>query len=218
MNVFDLLIQGIEVQMSSEEKFLEDVITFRFRKGDVYCQRIIKRGEILEFNRGTVNSSLLEDTICREVLAYFNKTPKKSSLQFGDWVICEDGVVGRIINFYTPTASEEQIMVKTRNGKRYHAPASMWKTYQFGVEATTVYVDEFSTTMSGIKASEYDGDLLNTHGQYAVKFAQNHDININEALEHPTVKAHQDYINKVVTDPELIREISLTPDILRNGG
>jgi len=221
MNIFDLLAQGIEAQMSNEENFVQDAITFRFRKGDRYYQRVIPRKEIILFNGGAVSSSLFEDMICREVMEYF-KNPKGSektenTLQLGDWVICsESGVVGRIINFYTPTACEEQIMVKTRNGRRYHAPKRLWKHYQFGVEATTVITDELSTTMGGIKASEYDGDMLNEHGKYAIKFAQNHGISINEALEHPTVKAHAEVINSL--NEQVLKEIYPKQNFLKNGG
>lgn len=105
-------------------------------------------------------------------------------LQVGDWVICTvSNVVGRIVKFYTPTASEEQIMVMTRDGKRYHAPARTWKHYHFGNRTAGLYIDEHAS-------------LLNTHGQYAAKFADNHGICIDAALEHPTVKAHKEYLNK----------------------
>jgi len=192
MNVFDLIVAGIEVQMSREDSFVEDAITFRFRKNDQYYQRIVKRAEILDFNGGAVSSSLLEDLICHEVMEHFKGFDKdeKPTLKIGDWAICDDTkVVGRIINFYTPTACEEQIMVKTRNGRRYHAPFKMWKPYQFGVEATTIIVDE---------------PLLNAHGQYAVKFAKNHGISIDKALEHPTVKAHQEYRNAVEINQDIL--------------
>jgi len=49
----------------------------------------------------------------------------------GERVICsESGVVGDIIKFYKPTASEEQIMVRTLDGLEYHAPARTWKPYK----------------------------------------------------------------------------------------
>ncbi len=49
----------------------------------------------------------------------------------GERVICsESGVIGDIIKFYRPTASEEQIMVKTLDGRKYHAPARTWRPYQ----------------------------------------------------------------------------------------
>ena len=51
----------------------------------------------------------------------------------GERVICsESGVIGNILKFYKPTASEEQIMVRTLDGRKYHAPARTWKPYQFG--------------------------------------------------------------------------------------
>lgn len=46
----------------------------------------------------------------------------------------------------------------------------------------------------------YDKDIeenpyLNDHGKYAAQFARNHGISIQEAYEHPTVKAHKEAIN-----------------------
>lgn len=65
MNILDiLLLYGIETQMSNEEKFMGDAIVFRFRKGDLYYQRVIKRQEIMESQGGAISSSL-EDHICR---------------------------------------------------------------------------------------------------------------------------------------------------------
>jgi len=161
--------------------------------------------EIVKFNGGAVSSSLLEDMICREAYEYFKE---EKDIKYGDWVICnESGVVGRIINFYTPTSCEEQIMVKTRDGHRYHAPTRLWKHYQFGVQPTTVIIDEMCTTQP----------LLNQHGQYAVKFAENHGMSINEALEHPTVKAHAEYLSKVSLDEKVLKEICPKQNFL-NGG
>lgn len=58
----------------------------------------------------------------------------------GEMVICsESGVIGNIIKFYKPTASEEQIMVRTLDGRKYHAPARTWKPYRFGF--TTIGLD-----------------------------------------------------------------------------
>ena len=46
----------------------------------------------------------------------------------GDRIMCmETGVVGKCIKFYIPTAYEEQTMVMTDDGRRYHAPTSLWE-------------------------------------------------------------------------------------------
>lgn len=42
---------------------------------------------------------------------------------------------------------------------------------------------------------KYDKDIdenpyLSEHGKYAVQFARNHNLTMEEAYEHPTVKAH----------------------------
>lgn len=48
-------------------------------------------------------------------------------LKIGDYVICKSsGVIGHIINIYIPTACEKQVMVKTNDGRKYHAPYSDW--------------------------------------------------------------------------------------------
>lgn len=66
------------------------------------------------------------------------------SFFIGERVICsESGVIGDIIKIYTPTASEEQIMVKTLDKRNDHAPTRCWKPYQFGFSASQVIIDEF---------------------------------------------------------------------------
>lgn len=205
MNVLDLLTRGINVEVFNERKPSTDEVIFRFRKGDKYFQRAVPMLEIVKFNGGAVSSSLLEDMICREAYEYFKE---EKDIKYGDWVICtESGVVGQIINFYTPTSCEEQIMVKTRDGRRYHAPTRLWKHYQFGTTASQVIIDEAAT---------YDGDVLNEHGKCAVKFAQNHGISINEALEHPTVKAHAEVLGSL--NEQILKEIYPKHNFLKNEG
>lgn len=48
-------------------------------------------------------------------------------MNIGDRVICSTGVKGTVIKIYRPTASEEQIMVRTDDGRMYHAPYHMWR-------------------------------------------------------------------------------------------
>ena len=48
----------------------------------------------------------------------------------GDRTICiTTGVIGTCIKFYIPTASSEQTMVLTDDGRKYHAPTSEWELY-----------------------------------------------------------------------------------------
>lgn len=48
----------------------------------------------------------------------------------GDRVICTvSGVSGIVEQFYVPTACEEQTMVLTNDGRRYHAPTRQWMRY-----------------------------------------------------------------------------------------
>lgn len=73
----------------------------------------------------------------------------------GERVFCsESGVIGDIIKFYKPTASEEQIMVKTLDGREYHAPVSMWKPYGYGFSLN------FSPTGSILNPFEKQNDDL----------------------------------------------------------
>lgn len=36
------------------------------------------------------------------------------------------GVIGEVIKFYKPTACEEQTLVRTDDGRQYHAPTKEW--------------------------------------------------------------------------------------------
>lgn len=93
----------------------------------------------------------------------------------GERVICsENGVVGDIVKFYKPTASEEQIMVRTLDGRKYHAPVRTWKPYQFGFTTDQLCLDEFA--MIGLDLAhgkDMTGSLLNPYGEYVIKFAEN---------------------------------------------
>lgn len=116
----------------------------------------------------------------------------------GERVICsESGIVGDIIKFYKPTASEEQIMVRTLDGRKYHAPARTWKPYQFGFTTDQLCLDEFA--MIGLDLAhgkDMTGSLLNPYGEYVIKFAENHGISIDAAYQHPTCKARLEYFNQ----------------------
>ena len=51
----------------------------------------------------------------------------KRTFDVGDKVVCtETGVCGIVEKFYYPTACAEQIMVRTEDGRQYHAPTSTW--------------------------------------------------------------------------------------------
>lgn len=98
--------------------------------------------------------------------------------ELGDLVICEtSGVIGKAIKFYIPTACAEQTMVLTDDGRKYHAPTSEWRK------------------ITQVESLDDAQPLLNPYGEYAIKFAENHGMTINEALEHPMVKARLEYFN-----------------------
>lgn len=51
----------------------------------------------------------------------------KRPFDIGDKVICtETGVYGIVEEFYYPTTCAEQTMVRTEDGRKYHAPTSTW--------------------------------------------------------------------------------------------
>lgn len=107
------------------------------------------------------------------------------------------GVRGHILKFYTPTASEPQILIETDDNKgQYHAPESTWKLYpgqnHYGYRADRVIYDEM-VGPNTMFASEEGFGTLNVHGGYVIEFAKNHGISINEAYQHPMVKAHQEF-------------------------
>lgn len=50
------------------------------------------------------------------------------NFDISDRVICVvSGVSGIVEKFYVPTSCEEQTMVLTDNGRRYHAPTRCWR-------------------------------------------------------------------------------------------
>ncbi len=96
----------------------------------------------------------------------------------GDTVICKlSGAIGTVLKFYVPTACAEQTMVRTADGRQYHAPASEWEKVQTGVD--------MGASERGHTA------MLNPYGEYVVAFARNHGISIAEAYEQPMVKARK---------------------------
>ena len=49
-------------------------------------------------------------------------------MEIGDMAVCVvGGVRGVITKIYTPTASAMKIMVRTDDGRLYHAPYSTWR-------------------------------------------------------------------------------------------
>lgn len=52
----------------------------------------------------------------------------RAGLKVGDKVICvASGVRGTIEKFYRPTGCTEQTMVRTDDGRLYHAPTWEWR-------------------------------------------------------------------------------------------
>lgn len=101
----------------------------------------------------------------------------------GDRILCTvSGVVGKCISFYTPTACEEQTMVLTDDGRRYHAPTSTW------VVSAKVQPCGYEGEESGAHMAA-NQKLLNPYGEYVVRFATNHGMSIAKAMEQPMVKA-----------------------------
>lgn len=103
----------------------------------------------------------------------------------GDRIMCvETGVVGKCIKFYIPTACEEQTMVLTDDGRRYHAPTRLWEV-----------ADKVNPI--GYEGEENtENKLLNPFGEYVVAFAANHNLPISKAYEQLMVKARLAFFKK----------------------
>ena len=66
----------------------------------------------------------------------------RENVKIGDKVICfESGVVGTVVKKYFPTACEEQTMIKTADGRLYHAPTRTFQKYQNGIIAKQTIID-----------------------------------------------------------------------------
>jgi len=74
MNFLDLAIVGIEAQISENGDFTTGAVKFRFRKGNIYSERIMSREELVCFNGG---SAMLESLICEEALRLISEEEKK---------------------------------------------------------------------------------------------------------------------------------------------
>ena len=105
----------------------------------------------------------------------------REMLKIGDLVVCkESGVIGTRTKFYKPTACAEQIMVRTRDGREYHAPADTW-----------VRIKE-----EELQRERKTEKMLNPFGEYVLQFAENHGMTIDEAYEQPMVKARREFFSK----------------------
>ena len=111
----------------------------------------------------------------------------KRSFNIVDICVCTlTGVVGKCIKFYNPKKQEEKPMVLTEDGRKYHAPTFWWKRI---TETNDLYGYE--------KEDDIDtSSMLNPYGKYLLKFAQNHGLSVDEAVEHPMVKARLHFFNE----------------------
>lgn len=67
-------------------------------------------------------------------------------IHIGQKVINSDThLVGVVLRFYTPTSCREQTVVKTDDGREYHAPTIDWIPYQYGNSEKIIRVDELPT-------------------------------------------------------------------------
>ena len=102
-------------------------------------------------------------------------------INIGDKVIyIPTGIIGTVIKFYTPTASCEQTMVHTDDGRDYHAPTSEWA--RIGIDLAS--------------GEDCTVELLNPYGKYVCEFAKTHGISIDKAYDQPMVKARYEYFCK----------------------
>lgn len=118
-------------------------------------------------------------------------------INIGDKVICnESGVIGRVIRFYIPTACEEQTMVVTEDGRRYHAPKRTWVHYKDGAEVNNIIYDEGpslnSRPISLGELIDNDNPVLKEYGDYIINIATTRGISVGEAIS----RASYEKINK----------------------
>lgn len=92
----------------------------------------------------------------------------------GDRIICsESGVIGNAIKFYIPTACEEQTMVNTDDGRKYHAPTRLWVLCGQGYEAVTKAIiescDNICTKADQESSIVVSADILVKHDYRDIK-------------------------------------------------
>ena len=51
-------------------------------------------------------------------------------IHIGDRVVCTTGVKGLVVKQYFPTACAQQTMIRTDDGRLYHAPTAMFTKIQ----------------------------------------------------------------------------------------
>lgn len=102
-----------------------------------------------------------------------------------------NGIVGTVIKTYTPTACGEQVMIKTLDGRKYHAPTVTWVKLKIGIDQLHD-VRQMLMAATGESEEKY----LNPYGEYVLTFARNHGITIEEAYEQPMVKARREYFER----------------------
>lgn len=133
----------------------------------------------------------------------------KRKINIGEKAICsESGVVGKVIKFYYPTACEEQTMVETDDGRKYHAPTRTWYPYVDGLSPRMTIIDDvvsgieqafisnLNNRLDGVAQMVREGHLrVNPYDEYVSQFSKNHNITISEAMKHPMCKARLEYFN-----------------------
>ena len=125
-----------------------------------------------------------------------------------------NGIVGTVIKTYTPTACGEQVMIKTLDGRKYHAPTVTWVKLKIGIDQLhdvrqmlmrtsdqfpgNVRIDQLHDVRQMLMAAtgESEEKYLNPYGEYVLTFARNHGITIEEAYEQPMVKARREYFER----------------------
>lgn len=55
----------------------------------------------------------------------------------------ESNITGVILRFYTPTSCEEQIVIRTSDGRMFHAPTNEFKSYISGNKPSMTIIDEY---------------------------------------------------------------------------
>lgn len=111
----------------------------------------------------------------------------------GDFVAHkENGIVGTVIKTYKPTGAERQTMIKTIDGREYHAPEKEWVKLKLRIDE----IADLRQILTDQEGRKTEDKMLNPFGEYVVKFAENHGISIKEAYEEPMVKARREFFER----------------------
>ena len=121
----------------------------------------------------------------------------KRKFDKGDKVICrESGVYGAVIKFYTPTACEEQTLIRTDDGRKYHAPTRIFDVCTNGLKPGKVYIDEFAFIGVDLATGPDRVTYLNAYNEHYISLLNlKSDTSLAKTYEKEMTQAYRNYYN-----------------------